>query len=263
MVCFFTAAASHANLTLLAGDILSGDYHPSDAEPLPTLDTTESEETDLHRRTPFEECLIEISHVITWLYKFSIAIRNPTPRDRLEKCADIDVSHFEPFDVPHVAEKFQGIEGKDYLIQRLGKANTRRRQLLRYHEEHHEKIAGHRHTVNEADLFETKTTVHQFESESIDQLSTEFTQTDTTVSTFVQLLAQDDPHFSVETSPVDTEEARSEGGLSQTTFTSSCRGSGGQLRVPDPPQDNPFDGVPFQCPYCFTMVSPANQMSWM
>ena len=214
-------------------------------------------------QTPFEDCLNEISHIITCLYKFSIAVRNPTPRDRFEKCAHIDMSHFEDFDVSHVAEKFPDIDGKNYLIQRLGKANTRRRQLLRYHEKHHQKIAGHRHAANGADVFETqaKTYPHQFEGDSVGQPNTEFTQTATTVSTFLQPTAQG-YH---ETSPIDAEETRSAGGLSQTTYnsSSSSEGSGGQLRVPDPPTNNPFDGVPFQCPYCFTLISPNSQMSWM
>jgi hypothetical protein len=191
-------------------------------------------------------------------------MRNPAPRDRLEKCAHIDVSHYEPFDVSHVAEKFPDIKGKNYLMQRLGKANTKRRQLLRYHEKHHEKIVGHRHAASGADVFETeaaKSYPHQFEEGSIGRPNTEFTQTATTVSTFLQPTAQE-YH---ETSPMETEETRSEGGLSQTTYnsSSSSEGSGGQLRVPDPPADNPFDGVPFQCPYCFTLISPNSRMSWM
>jgi hypothetical protein len=36
-----------------------------------------------------------------------------------------------------------------YLIERLGKANTKRRQILKYNEEHHERIVSRRDTVSE------------------------------------------------------------------------------------------------------------------
>lgn len=111
MVCFFTVAVSRANLTLLAGDIISGNYHDSylpksDAISWYSLEATELEEEQTLLRTPFEECLTEISHVITCLYKFSITTQNPTPRDRFEKCAAIDMSHFKHFDISHIMEKF-------------------------------------------------------------------------------------------------------------------------------------------------------------
>ncbi|KAF8539954.1 hypothetical protein BDD12DRAFT_804921 [Trichophaea hybrida] len=87
-----------------------------------------------------DECFVDIPDVITCLYEFSVTIRNSAPRDGLEKCRDIDVSHYEFYDVQHVENKFRGAE--KYLIDCLGRANTRRRQLLKYHEIHHEKIAG-------------------------------------------------------------------------------------------------------------------------
>jgi hypothetical protein len=80
MVRFFTISAFYATLTVLAGNIISGDSHepnPSDAESW-SLDIAGPAETGLPPSTPFEECLAEISHIITCLYKFSIATRNPT-----------------------------------------------------------------------------------------------------------------------------------------------------------------------------------------
>ncbi|KAI5800957.1 hypothetical protein FPQ18DRAFT_63955 [Pyronema domesticum] len=56
----------------------------------------------------------------------------------------IDMSFFEPFDIEHVSNKFQLGDEYRYLLERLGKANTKRRQLLKYHYDHHEKIIGRR-----------------------------------------------------------------------------------------------------------------------
>ncbi|KAI5794614.1 hypothetical protein FPQ18DRAFT_377255 [Pyronema domesticum] len=47
------------------------------------------------------------------------------------------------------SNKYQLGEDYQYLIKRLGKANTKRRQLLRYHNEHHEKIVGRRVAVDD------------------------------------------------------------------------------------------------------------------
>ena len=49
----------------------------------------EDEEAGL---SEFEHSVLDITHIITCLYKFSIAIQNPAPRERLHKIALIDVS---------------------------------------------------------------------------------------------------------------------------------------------------------------------------
>lgn len=79
---------------------------------------------------------------ITCLYRFSVAIRNPASRDLFRKCSEIDISHFESFDLGHVTDKFLVSNTYKYLIERLAKANSRRRQLLKYYEMHHDKIIG-------------------------------------------------------------------------------------------------------------------------
>lgn len=68
-----------------------------------------------------QECFSEIIHVITYLYRFSITIRNPAQRDRLQKCASINVSRYECFDIQHAFNQFPKAE--EYLISRLEKAN--------------------------------------------------------------------------------------------------------------------------------------------
>ncbi|KAF8536959.1 hypothetical protein BDD12DRAFT_746554, partial [Trichophaea hybrida] len=203
---------------------------------------------------PLEESLTDITHIITCLYKFSIATRNPTPRDRLEKCSSIDVSYFESFDIQHAAEKFPSLDTNHYLIQRLGKANTRRRQLLRYHEQHHEKIVGPGSPAPEVD------TKERDQSDSASAIYTiAQTQTDTTVSTYVPPPVAEDSWPAVD---VDFSDARSEGEFSQTSYASSTGGMG-SLRVPDPPNDDASDGMPFQCTYCYTLTVHDNRRSWV
>ena len=87
-----------------------------------------------------EVLVSDIAHIITCLNKLSITIQNPVPKDRLHKIARIDVSHFEQLDIKHIELKFCPVDPQnnfrvpEYLSKRLGKANTRRRQLLKYYE---------------------------------------------------------------------------------------------------------------------------------
>jgi len=256
------------NIVSTAIDIISGDIDSSGSEAgswpvgLSTSLGEEEGQTGLPAEVeltppenisnpPLEESLIDISHIITCLYKFSIATRNPTPRDRLEKCASIDVSCFETFDIQHAAEKFPSLERDHYLIQRLGKANTMRRQLLKYHEKHHEKIVGHGRPTPEAHTKEDD------QSDSASAIHTiAQTLTDTTVSTYVP------PEDSSPAVDFDFSDARSEGEYSQTSYASSTGGMG-SLRVPNPPGEDAFDGMPFECPYCFALTVHDNRRSWV
>jgi hypothetical protein len=217
-----------------------------------------------------EDTLYDITHVITCLYEFSITIRNPAPRDRLEKCSSIDVSHFEPFDIQHVSHKFPSAEM--YLVERLGKANTRRRQLLRYHEKHHHKIAHQ--PVNNAiptslpALLGDKKKNYQEDvaqgvenatAEALVQLKgpgtvTTARKTQTTVSTYVP--REQDTQL----------DACSDTDHSETSYASSANPAGGRhlIQVPPPPdQDNAFDRKPFECPYCYAIISVSGAKSWM
>ena len=94
----------------------------------------------------FEGLMVAINNIISCLYKFSITIQNPAPSDRLERCSKIDVSNLEFFDIQRVRENYPGAE--TYLLERLGRANTKRRQLLKYHAKYHQKIAAHHTTVS-------------------------------------------------------------------------------------------------------------------
>jgi len=80
----------------------------------------------------------DISHIITCLYKLYIAIRNPVPPDRLHKLAAIDVSHFESKDIKHLSKIFP--LAPSYVLERLRRGNTKRRQLLRYYQLYYNKL---------------------------------------------------------------------------------------------------------------------------
>ena len=75
--------------------------------------------------------------------KASIVIRDATPRDRFTKAVTSAKYPFiDFFDISHVGHRFPklDIDSREWLRIRLGRANTQRRQYLKYCREHHEKF---------------------------------------------------------------------------------------------------------------------------
>ncbi|KAF8244014.1 hypothetical protein K440DRAFT_610832 [Wilcoxina mikolae CBS 423.85] len=258
--------------------IVSGETVDNDAESLVSggTDSVEGDDGILSESearpendppSELKECIIDIAHVITCLYEFSIAIRNPAPRDRLEKCSAIDVSHFELFDIQHVQHKFP--HAHEDLQERLGKANTKRRQLFQYHERHHEKISG-RYNHSEPPGPVTVAKPHeqvdrtrdlgldQEDQDAVDRPLTIATtrKTQTTVSTYVPRQPT-------------TSDTASETAHSQTSYSTSVGGldstQGPRLMINVPPPPNPestLSGKPFPCPYCFSIISVSGSRLW-
>lgn len=236
---------------LVASDSSDSSLDDDDDESLPGFGD------EMIATTELQEQLKDISHVITCLYRFTIAIRSPAQRDRLQKCAFIDVSHYEFFDIQHASNKFPGVE--QTLLDRLGKANSRRRQLLIYHERHHTKIARYIDAPAPTTVDRLEETEYQDLSKIAESLPTDVVNpspgtiaptmnTFTTVSTFVQ-------------GPVRVIDTGSDAGQSQTSYaTSSGDDTGYKLRVPPLPNT---DGEPFECPYCFTIVDIDGSKAWM
>jgi hypothetical protein len=163
----------------------------------------------------------------------SIAIANPAPRDRLEKCSSIDDSHFHQHGIEHVSHKFP--KAGDYLLNRLKKANFKRRQLLQYYEQYHDRAAGTSHRHEQEGL-------HDLDSETLVNTAI---QTNTTTSTYV--LAEG----TMDCAPDYNPDFKA---YTETSFASSIRNSD-RLRVPPPPnQESAFEGIAFECPYCFSLI---------
>lgn len=81
------------------------------------------------------------------LLRISILIGKATPRDRFSKAFDHQREAFlDQFDINYVAERYPKLSRPEsqWLCERLGRANTKRRQFLRYCREHHERLAHDR-----------------------------------------------------------------------------------------------------------------------
>ena len=224
----------------------------------------------------FDYVVMNIKHIITCLYKFSIAIRNPAPKERLHKIALIDVSFYENWDINHVEEKFHQVDSQNnfrvakYLIERLGKANTRRRQLLKYYEAHHKTISRYiddplppASAIEKNELTNAPKIVAPTlksgsagapeNSSGIERAATVYTTTksQTTVST-----------IKVEISQVVEIEQAEEDRLSQTSYATSINHAM-RIHVPSPPdEDAAYEGKEFQCPYCFKIIKVRSRQDW-
>jgi hypothetical protein len=215
-------------------------------------DDEELSNTDYIPTSRFGEAAKEIGNVVACLYRLSITIQNPSSREKLEKMEKIDMTFFETFDTEHIRNKFGIIResGGDWLLERLGKSNTKRRQILRYHETHHEKIVGLRIAQLGAE---------EGEAPEVGMSSGDFYSVGpSTVQTTVSTVYQQNQEYDL-VNPIDLD-SRSEAGCSQTSYASSTNSGKDVFRVPPPPQG--FDSGPFQCPYCFRIVETTNKNSW-
>jgi hypothetical protein len=212
----------------------------------------------------------EICHSISSLFGLTVVIQNLSSGDRLERIEKIDVAGYEEFDIKHVKEKFSLTEEGDFFSERLGKANTKRRQLLKYYEKHHEKLVGRR--VDDKSKANEDSTVE--EDPGVDRSDGAFTfgrqsnfysEAPSTMRTTVSTLDEYaflNPRPTFETDYDD--DNQSESGQSGTSYASSSTSEtsgANKLRVPDPP--NEYDGTEFECSYCFKIVGNiTNKIRW-
>jgi hypothetical protein len=68
-----------------------------------------------------------------------ICVRNPARDDQLRYADGDNAKFYEPYDVQHVQTKFASLS--EQLSRRLGKSISKRRQYLKYREDHHDKLA--------------------------------------------------------------------------------------------------------------------------
>ncbi|KAK6852350.1 hypothetical protein PG995_010901 [Apiospora arundinis] len=84
-----------------------------------------------------KDILKHISKTITCLMRLSIVIQSPAPHKRFFQSHDTRI--YEMTDITHVADKYK--LSSQQLQERMGKANSYRRQYFKYREAHHYRIA--------------------------------------------------------------------------------------------------------------------------
>ncbi|RYP74981.1 hypothetical protein DL771_002629 [Monosporascus sp. 5C6A] len=110
-----------------------------DSESDSDSDNEVSDDAEAQGDTELKQLLGSIKTTITCLFRLSMSIRDPAPNDQSRSIITVDKSYFEEYDMQHAKAKYPGCA--DYLVERLGRANSGRRQYLSYREEHHQKLA--------------------------------------------------------------------------------------------------------------------------
>lgn len=186
-----------------------------------------------------------------------MTIRNPTPRDRYAKAAS-----FNPFDasydVGHVYEKFPHLRSKLWLMEKLGRAITRRREFLRYRETHREKLGDYNMSPTEPNDVRRKITYNEVQipirgpksglgahSVGNSQLAS------TKATTYVAYLDGEN---------MDT---RSTAGCSDASYVTSIAEDDSDImrQIPDLPKES-ANGKPFECQYCFMILAIKSTKQW-
>ncbi|KAF2658684.1 hypothetical protein K491DRAFT_652646, partial [Lophiostoma macrostomum CBS 122681] len=227
-----------------AKEIISGGRIPwedvSDSE----SDSSSEEGFEEPNTTELQQLMSNVAEITTCLMRLSMAIRNPAPHDQFKESAEIDMSYFEAFDIDHVRSKFP--QAEEFLVLRLGKAISRRRQYLRYRDEHQKKLKdGLEGAVNILEIQTAGAVIAQAPS----------VRFESTVASSIPM-ALKVPALMTHIDDTDYYEDA----LSQTSYASSMTDDK-KLRPPPLPEQGQ-DGNPFECPLCFRFTSIRHASAW-
>jgi hypothetical protein len=206
----------------------------------------DSEQSKDELPTELAQLVSNMAEINSCLMRLSLAIRNPAPHDQFKESSQIDVAHFEIFDVDHVRGKFP--QAADYLVLRLGKAISRRRQYLRYREDHRRKLEqGLKPQPQLQELTAPLQAAHTVTAPS--------EKIESTVASSIPLAIR----TSASAADLD-EDGYYEDTLSQTSYASS-NNDPSRLYPPTLPEAGQ-DGEPFECPLCFRFTSVRQEKAW-
>lgn len=196
--------------------------------------------SDHSERVCVQDLLPVICEYTASLYKLSRSLRRVTVHEKYIRSVskDIDLSPFAPYDQDHIRNKFP--TASRILVRRLGLANTRRRQQLKYWEEHPQR--------QDQDFLSAPYAEHSknIPQEASFSKSSARTQSITTPSKFsYQSLT------TVAQSVLDNDTSHL--GQRNTVYAPSQFGKNANLRIPNVPTV-PADQVSLECPYCHVQL---------
>ena len=194
--------------------------------------------------------------------RLSVIIHRPVPKDRYARLATLDPID-DRYDQSHIWEKYPCARKSPWLIERIGKANAKRRQFFLYREKHREKLSqgvtGDAAPNPPMDLLKsakgtpTQNAGTEFHSQPSGQRSRE-TFPSTAATT---LILKTNTNIDL-----NVDECDSDNGRSVTSFATSV-GEGSDDVVQFPPQpEASINGKEFECPYCWTIISVKNWQAW-
>ncbi|KAJ5795316.1 hypothetical protein N7457_001915 [Penicillium paradoxum] len=182
--------------------------------------------TDEHEMTEIQQIHQGLLEAITQLYQMSIIIRQPAHHDRLIGTQKNDIEPFIFWARQHASHKYPHAD--ELIIDRISSMMARGKAILRYRERHHSKL-----------------------SRGIDPEDEQSTVLSETVVTDVYN----------ETN--QCHDMASQSGITQTSYRDTLLGGTDEGGRPIPPI--PKDGIdqsPFECPYCFYIITVRDDQAW-
>jgi hypothetical protein len=229
----------------------------------------EDAEPECQPMSELDELLGVVADTISSLFKISMLIRKASPRDRFQKAAAADREPFDDsYDVAHVGHKFPKLEctKMQHLQERFGKAITRRRQFLRYAREHHEKLS-HNPTAEALHLIFPENEAERTKGKKLETgKPVQDSQTaDIIQEATLDILSSIPRTIASTLAPSNLEliQEDSEDNQSQTSYATSVAEDSEEsvLRVL-PLTDVAKGKSPFECPYCWNILSIRSERSW-
>lgn len=197
---------------------------------------SEGDETSTAGESELTQIMTDVTDIIDCLLRLSVSVQNPSPHDRFKAATLTDTSFYEASDIKHVREKFES--APEWLVERLGKAISHRRQYFRYRDTRHQKLAS-----------------------SLENLETDLRLGQSTVASSIPRdLKTTNTRGGVASLGVLDDDQRSDTAYSQTSYATS-RSSSEWLHVPNVPKE--YSGGAFECPFCFMMIVVSNPDAWM
>ncbi|KAF4760979.1 hypothetical protein HAV15_006523 [Penicillium sp. str.  len=192
-------------------------------------DLSGDEEDDEHQ-TEMQSIYHALRDTINNLFQMSMLIRQPAQHDRLLGTKRSDAVFYEQFDLRYVSDKYPQA-GED-ISKRLGLAISQRRAVMQYRERHRTKLGQGLNQVIEDQTDGQSTKLS-------DTVATEFVEVSPAVNDNLELLTV----------------------ASQTSYAQTILNGAEGAVLPSPPKDS-ANGAPFECPYCFVIITIANRRAW-
>ena len=186
--------------------------------------------SDSEETSEIQQIYNGLVETINYLFRMAMLLRKPAKHDRLLKFKKEDVVIYEQFDQQYVREKFPHADRT--VSDRLGTSISMRRADLKYRERHHKKLG------KGIDRFHDDTSRGAPSTYMSDTVASDFK-------------GESNIHF---------DEAGSNDGQSQTSYAPSLLEGRKAMTIPPPPKD--FAKRPFECPYCFVIITVQDKRSW-
>ncbi|KAJ9492054.1 hypothetical protein VN97_g1191 [Penicillium thymicola] len=188
------------------------------------------DEDDDEHQTEMQSIYHSLRDTINNLFQTSMLIRQPAQHDRLLGTKRSDAVCYEQFDQRHVSDKYP--QSEENISKRLGLAISQRRAVMQYRARHRTKLGQGLNRVIE------------------DQIDGQSAKLSDTVAT----------EF-VEVSPAANDNSELLTVASQTSYAQTILNGAEGAVLPSPPKDS-ADGAPFECPYCFVIITITNRRAW-